>query len=87
LYFRPPGRGRKKNVAAVAQSYHDEEPILTREEGLLMPPDPWASFWYPGWTTFVVITSPDVEVKFLPEQDGRLAGLWSRPRMIKEAAS
>jgi hypothetical protein len=54
LYFRPPGRGRRKNVAAVAQSYHDAVPIVTRP-GLLLPPDPWASFWYPGWTTFIAI--------------------------------
>jgi hypothetical protein len=33
-------------------------------------------FIIPGWTLFVVVTKPGVEVRFLPEQDGRLKGLW-----------
>lgn len=33
------------------------------------PPNPYASFWYPGWTLFFVITKPDFgEVRWLPEQ-------------------
>jgi hypothetical protein len=34
------------------------------------------SFHYPGWTLFAVVTKPCVRVRFLPEQDGRLKGLW-----------
>ena len=29
---------------------------------------PYASIWYPGWTLFIVMTLPDVEVRWLPEQ-------------------
>jgi hypothetical protein len=27
-----------------------------------------ASFWFPGWTLFIVMTRPDVQVHWLPEQ-------------------
>ena len=51
-----------------------------------MPPDPLASFHYPGWTIFVVLTLADAPpVVWLPEQDGRLADLWQRMKM-KETA-
>src|SRR5262249_6421126 len=33
-----------------------------------VPPNPFASVWYPGYTAFIVITKPDVEVRWLPEQ-------------------
>lgn len=33
-----------------------------------MPPNQFASVWFPGSTAFVVLTRPDVEVKWLPEQ-------------------
>src|SRR5262249_51092861 len=32
------------------------------------PPNARASFWFPGWTAFIVITKPDVVVHWLPEQ-------------------
>ena len=47
---------------------------------LLMPPDPLASFWYPGSTLFIVLAAPGTEVQWLPEQDGRLAHMW-QPRV------
>jgi hypothetical protein len=48
------------------------------ERGLVLhvPPDPFASFNYPGWCLFLVITIPGVAVRWLPEQDGRLKGRW-----------
>ena len=42
-----------------------------------LPPDPLASIHYPGWTYFVVITKAGVTVKWLPDQDGRLAERWA----------
>jgi hypothetical protein len=72
LYFRMPGGGK----VVVVQEYCDF--VEPRSEAV-MPPDPFASFWYPGWTTFVVYAH-GFKVKWLPEQDGRLAeaGLWLR---------
>jgi hypothetical protein len=35
---------------------------------LRLPPDPFASFHYPGWTLFVVVTKPGVEVKWPAER-------------------
>src|SRR5262249_42192597 len=32
------------------------------------PPQVCASFWFPGCTAFLVITKPDVTVRWLPEQ-------------------
>lgn len=33
------------------------------------PPNPWASFWFPGSTHLVVLTRPDFgEVRWLPDQ-------------------
>jgi hypothetical protein len=43
---------------------------------LHVPPDPLASFHYPGSTLFIVITQLDVAVRWLAEQDGRLTQLW-----------
>lgn len=43
-----------------------------------MPPDPLASIWYPGWTLFLVIAAQSAEIRWLPEQDGRLKHLWKR---------
>jgi hypothetical protein len=81
IHFRAPGRSRK-NIAAVVQRYHYYgQPIATRE-GVQLPPDPFASFHFPGWTSFEVHAPPGFEVKFLPEQDGRFIGLWVRPRLI-----
>jgi hypothetical protein len=33
------------------------------------PPNPYASIWYPGRTLFLVMTLPDVDVAWLPEQE------------------
>jgi hypothetical protein len=33
-----------------------------------VPPMQRASFWYPGSTLFIVMTLPDVVVRWLPEQ-------------------
>ena len=32
------------------------------------PPNPVASWWYPGWARFFCLTRPGVEVRFLPDQ-------------------
>jgi hypothetical protein len=73
------GRGHK---AILTQPYDhivvDEWRSWTAARGvdLLVPPDPLASFWYPGATLFIVLATPGTEVQWLPEQDGRLAHLW-----------
>jgi hypothetical protein len=36
------------------------------------------SFWFPGSTIFAVLTAVGTEVRWLPEQDGRLAERWSQ---------
>ena len=79
IWFR---RGRRY-VAVVGQPYLADVDVgagranlRARNFVLHIPPDPLASFHYPGWTLFLVATPPGVEVRFLPEQDGRLKGLW-----------
>src|SRR5262249_24853729 len=67
----------RRNVAIVNQPY------LSRQEAAAdlsaatwaarglrchVPPNAFASFWYPGWTAFIVITRPEVTVRWLPEQ-------------------
>lgn len=47
---------------------------------LHVPPDPLASIHNPGGTLFIVITKPGVKVKWLPDQDGRLADRWAARR-------
>jgi hypothetical protein len=76
-------REGRRYVAAVGQPYLSAVDIAderARLEGrglvLRLPSDPFAPFHYPGWTLFVVVTRPGVEVQWLPEQDGRLKGLW-----------
>ena len=76
-------RGRRY-VAVVGQPYLSAVDIAEArarlaDRGLVLhlAPDPLASFHYPGWTLFVVVTRPGVTgVRFLPEQDGRLKELW-----------
>jgi hypothetical protein len=70
-------------VAAIGQPYlsavdvSEARAALTARDIILhVPPDPLASFHDPGWTLFLVFTKPSVRVRFLPEQDGRLKGLW-----------
>ena len=76
----------RRYVAAVGQPY--EEAVLDIEAAraqlserclfLHVPPDPLASTHYPGRTLFLVVTRPGVTVRWLPEQDGRLAKMWKR---------
>lgn len=58
-------RGRV-SAAIITEPYHD----IPRIEGLQthMPPNKFASFWFPGWTIFCVITRPGEVIKWLPEQ-------------------
>jgi hypothetical protein len=76
-------RRDRRYIAAIGQPYLSDVDIAAARANLKarnlvlhVPPDPLASFHYPGWTLFVVVTKPGVEVRFLPEQDGRLKGLW-----------
>lgn len=43
---------------------------------LFLPPDPMASIWFPGATSFVVIAPLGSIIEWLPEQDGGLTHLW-----------
>ena len=71
----------RRIIAAVGQPYdwEDDEIEEWRADlagrGLVLhiPPDPLASIHYPGRTLFLVVTRPGVEVRWLPEQDGRRA--------------
>jgi hypothetical protein len=60
-------------VAIVGQPYSisvEESTKLARSLGLDLyaPPDPTASWWYPGWTKFFCLVRPGVDVRFLPDQ-------------------
>jgi len=78
ISFRANGR----NVAIVTQPYRHVDLGATRTwatgRGLVLhvPPDPLASIHFPGQTYFIVITTPGVEVQWLPDQDGRPAARW-----------
>ena len=83
LGFRADG----KNVAVVTQPYHydrahydrpDDARAWFADRGLAVhiPPDPFASFHFPGETFFIVITKTGAGVKWLPEQDGRGKARW-----------
>jgi hypothetical protein len=76
LYYRDATR---RNVALVVQPYiaeHCTGDWLSKlkanyaARGLCChaPPQVCASFWYPGWTAFLVITKPGAMVQWLPEQ-------------------
>jgi hypothetical protein len=76
-------RRDRRYVAAVGQPFlsaidiaEERARLKARSLVLHVPPDPLASFHYPGWTLFTVITRPGVAVRFLPEQDGRLKSFW-----------
>ena len=45
---------------------------------LFTPPDPLPSIHNPGRTIFLVIAALGAEIRWLPEQDGRLKPLWRR---------
>jgi hypothetical protein len=75
---------KRRFVAVVGQPYLDASDIPTWRDhlagrGLILhaPTDPFASIHYPGATLFFVVTLRGVGVRFLPEQDGRLAERWS----------
>jgi hypothetical protein len=75
-------RADGKNVAVVTQPYHyrpDEARRWADQRGLAvhLPPDPLASIHYPGATYFIVIVAASDLVKWLPDQDGRLADRWA----------
>jgi hypothetical protein len=76
-------RRDRRYVAVVGQPYLSAVDLAAQrarltERGFVLhvPPDPFASFNYPGWCLFLVITIPGVVVNWLPEQDGRLKGRW-----------
>jgi hypothetical protein len=73
LYFKHD----RKNIAAVGQPYggawrdRAEEELNTLAAGgfaIHLPPQPFASLWYPGRCLFIVVTLPGVSVEWLPEQ-------------------
>jgi hypothetical protein len=72
LYYRD-ARTRAK-AALVMQPYDNADlgPLQATLAPLGLhchvPPNAFASFWYPGWTVFIVVTKPDVVVHWLPEQ-------------------
>jgi hypothetical protein len=78
IYYRAkvPGRRLGRNIAIVGQPYddgrHRREALDADavEFGLRwhMPPQPFASIWYPGCTLFIVMTLPEIKVRWLPEQ-------------------
>ena len=79
LYFQI---GRR-NAAIVTQPYRKISEMEAHRPwaaglglALHIPPDPLASFWYPGYAIFAVLTAAGTAVQWLPEQDGRLETLW-----------
>jgi hypothetical protein len=77
IYFR---RDRR-NAAIVSMPYGGLNTFAAADDfaerhGLRLhaPPSPWASFWYPGETLFLVFASARVrEIVWLPEQCGGTA--------------
>lgn len=74
IYFRAAG----KNAAIVTQPYNNcrrEANALAKKLGLALhiPPNPKASFHYPGETFLFIFTLPDCVVKWLPGQIETLA--------------
>lgn len=85
-------RRDRRYVAAIGQPYPPavsvpswRDQLTTRGFVLHVPPDPLASIHFPGSCLFLVITLPGVEVRWLPEQDGRMAERWE-PRWREIAA-
>jgi hypothetical protein len=85
ICYRAPVLGKRmgRNIAIVGQPYGRLDGDRHRQEldacatryGLRWhaAPMPYASFWYPGSTLFVVMTLPDIEVQWLPEQSPPIA--------------
>jgi hypothetical protein len=67
-------RGAGKCAAVVAQPYEHAKDAygqrLATKHGVAchIPPHPFASFHFPGWTKFYVFTSADHAIQWLPEQ-------------------
>jgi hypothetical protein len=87
---------KSKPIAIVAQPYNLCDPIEKMTESfndlyaldVYVPPDPKASFWFPGGTFFVVLAAPNTDVKWLPEQDGRYIHRWPlRDAALEKARS
>jgi hypothetical protein len=76
----------KRRLAAVVwQPYAEAAEIVRVRERLAVaglalhvPPDPLASFHYPGRCLFLVVTLSGESVVWLPDQDGRLHRRWVR---------
>jgi hypothetical protein len=72
-----------KFYATVAQPYAKDftaickaqRHAIARGKVCHVPPYPWSSFHFPRWTQFLVITPPEHEIQWLPEQIKGLA--WS----------
>jgi hypothetical protein len=71
-------KSKRRNAAIVGQPYadgidslRDELDAVANEYGLRWHAAPmqYASIWYPGWTSFIVMTLPDIKVELLPEQE------------------
>jgi hypothetical protein len=64
-----------KDIAKGARE--EQENIETMEMlDVYCPPDPFASIWNPGGTYFFVVAEKRLEIKWLDDQDGRLADRW-----------
>lgn len=75
---------KRRYVSMVGQPYPPAVDLAQwrvhlEDRGLVLhvPPDPLASIHNPGGTLFLVVTKPDIEVRWLPDQDGRLADRWA----------
>jgi len=78
IFYRDPRT--RRNIALVAQPYirdgcyrHPQDWLARLKASyaaqglrLSVPPNAFASFWYPGWTAFLVVTKRDGEVRWLP---------------------
>jgi len=70
----------ERATALVSEPYQADIPRLRHaleQHGLVVhvPPNPRASFWYPGHTLFLVITRSDTKIDWLPYQiDFKLGG-------------
>jgi hypothetical protein len=67
-----PGRGGEI-MAVICQPYDNNITAAKKAAehyGLAVhvPPNPFASFHFPGWTQFIVFTKPGLEVRWLAEQ-------------------
>jgi hypothetical protein len=75
------GRGLV-NAAIVGQPYQMDgfvagglSELVAAGFKVSLPINPYASFWYPGATLFVIVTVRDAEVRLLPEQEVMLPDL------------